>query len=164
MTPKKATPKTEETADARATAKSQKDEAVKPGKGEVAKPEKAEAAPAKKGKRILVVEDEKPLAHALELKLSREGYDIVVANTGEDGLKEIQKGGFDLVLLDIILPGIDGFSVLEQAGAMKAKIIMLSNLGQEEDRKKAIELGAKNYLVKSNVPLMEIVKTVSQSF
>jgi DNA-binding response OmpR family regulator len=119
------------------------------------------AAP-KKGKKILVIEDEKPLAHALELKLTHEGYAVTVALTGEDGLKEILKGGYDLILLDLILPGMDGFAVLEQAKThgKKANIIALSNLGQEEDRKKAEALGVKQYLVKSNVPLTEIVKTV----
>lgn len=125
-----------------------------------AKAEGEAAKPAKKGKSILVVEDEKPLAHALQLKLTHEGYDVTVANTGEDGLKEIMKNNYDLILLDLILPGMDGFSVLEQAKSRKASIIVLSNLGQEEDRKKAEELGAKNYLVKSNVPLTEIVKVV----
>lgn len=128
-----------------------------------AKPGKAEAGkPAKKGKRILIVEDEKPLAHALELKLTHEGYDVHVAITGEDGLKEMQKPGYALVLLDIILPGLDGFAVLEQMQGKKGApaVIVLSNLGQEEDRKKAEALGAKQYLVKSNVPLGEIVKVV----
>lgn len=165
MTPKK--PHSEKAAKAE---KEPKTEAPVPAKEpapeapkEVAKEEAKETPkePVKKnGKKILVVEDEKPLAHALELKLTHEGYDVTVAYTGEDGLREIQKEGYSLVLLDLILPGIDGFAVLEQAKAQAKNIIVLSNLGQEEDRKKAEALGAKNYLVKSNVPLTEIVKVV----
>lgn len=122
------------------------------------------AAPRAK-KRILIIEDEKPLAHALELKMTHEGYETVVANTGEMGMKEATTGKYDLILLDLILPGMDGFSILEQLRSKKAKtvVIILSNLGQDEDRKKASELGAKNYLVKSNVPLADIVKVVKSS-
>lgn len=123
------------------------------------------AAAPKGKKRILIIEDEKPLAHALELKMSHEGYETVVANTGEMGMKEATTGKYDLILLDLILPGMDGFSILEQLRSKKAKtvVIILSNLGQDEDRKKASELGAKNYLVKSNVPLADIVKVVKSS-
>lgn len=123
------------------------------------------AAATKGKKRILIIEDEKPLAHALELKMTHEGYETVVANTGELGMKEATTGKYDLILLDLILPGMDGFSILEQLRSKKAKtvVIILSNLGQDEDRKKASELGAKNYLVKSNVPLADIVKVVKSS-
>ncbi len=116
-------------------------------------------------KKILIIEDERPLAHALELKMTHEGYETTVASTGKVGLEEASKGIYDLILLDLILPEIDGFTILE---ALKQKnlspvIIVLSNLGQDEDRKKAGEFGVKNYLVKSNVPLADIVKVVQTS-
>jgi len=113
-------------------------------------------------KKILIVEDERPLAHALELKMTHEGYETTVASTGEEGLKEASSGKYDLILLDLILPGIDGFTILSELKNKKAKtvVIVLSNLGQDEDRKKAEEFGAKQYLVKSNVPLADIVKVV----
>lgn len=116
-------------------------------------------------KRILIVEDEKPLAHALELKMTHEGYDTTVASTGKAGLEEASKGTYDLILLDLILPEIDGFTILESLKEKKPRpvIIVLSNLGQEEDRKKAEEFGVKNYLVKSNVPLSDIVKVIQAS-
>lgn len=141
----------------------------KPTKKEkVSAPTKSTAVekPAKKGgKKILIVEDEKPLAHALELKMTHEGYETTVASTGEDGLREASTGKYDLILLDLILPGMDGFTILEQLKSKKAKtvVIVLSNLGQEEDRKRAQEFGVKNYLVKSNVPLADIVKVVKAS-
>ncbi len=113
-------------------------------------------------KRLLIVEDERPLAHALELKMMHEGFDTHVASTGEEGLKEALSGKYDLILLDLILPGIDGFTILKNLKEKKSKtlVIVLSNLGQDEDRKKAEEFGAKQYLVKSNVPLADIVKVV----
>jgi two-component system response regulator ArlR len=113
-------------------------------------------------KKILIVEDERPLSHALELKMMHEGYDTHVASTGEEGLKEALTGKYDLILLDLILPGIDGFTILKELQSKKTKtqVIVLSNLGQDEDRKKAEEYGAKQYLVKSNVPLADIVKVI----
>jgi len=116
-------------------------------------------------KKILIVEDEKPLAHALELKMTHEGYETTVAPTGREGLEKASTGDYDLILLDLILPEIDGFAILEALKAKKLKpvIVVLSNLGQDEDRKKAEEFGVKNYLVKSNVPLADIVKVVKSS-
>ncbi len=126
-----------------------------------AKKTAAQAGP----KHILIIEDERPLAHALELKMSHEGYDTKVASTGEEGLKEAATGKYDLILLDLILPGIDGFTILKELQSKKSKtaVIVLSNLGQDEDRKKAMEYGVKDYLVKSNVPLAEIVQVVKKS-
>ncbi len=117
---------------------------------------------AKAGKKILIVEDERPLAHALELKLTSNGYQITVASSGADALREIGAGKFDLILLDLILPGIDGFGVLKTLKEKKTKtpIIVLSNLGQNEDQERAKEYGAVGYCVKSNTPLSAIVELV----
>lgn len=114
--------------------------------------------------RILIVEDEKPLSHALELKLSHEGYETATAATGNDALNMGLSGQHDLILLDLILPGLDGFAILKElkAKGIKAPVVVLSNLGQDEDRKKAEELGAASYLVKSNSPLSEIVALVKK--
>ncbi len=122
------------------------------------------ATPASTGKtRILIVEDERPLAHALELKLTHEGYDVTVAMTGADGLKQGLTGDFKLMLLDMILPELDGFGVLEGLkGKATMPIVALSNLGQSEDLARAKSLGAVDYLVKSNVPLKSIVAKVHE--
>jgi len=116
-------------------------------------------------KRILIVEDEHPLAHALELKLSHEGFETVVAGTGKEGLEQALTGTFNLILLDLILPEMDGFSVLTElkAKGIVTPVVILSNLGQDEDRVKAKELGAVEYLVKSNAPLSDILNLVKQS-
>jgi DNA-binding response OmpR family regulator len=123
---------------------------------------KAEAPKKASGKRILIVEDEKPLAHALELKMKHEGYDVQTANTGAEGLKLALEGTYALLLLDIIMPEVDGFTLLEELRAkqIKTPAIVLSNLGQDEDRERAKSLGAIEYFVKANTPIAEIVAKV----
>lgn len=117
-------------------------------------PKKQSTTPTVGTKRILIVEDEKPLAHALELKMNHEGYATTVASTGALGLQEAASGKYDVILLDLILPEVDGFTILEEMKKRGAKtvVIILSNLGQDEDRKKAQEYGVRAYLVKSNIP------------
>ncbi len=140
------------------------DKAKKPQNTDEAAPVKPEEKPAAKsgGKKILIVEDERPLAHALELKMSHEGYDVTVALTGVDGLAKAESGNFDLILTDLIMPQMDGFALMQElkAKGIKSGVIVLSNLGQEEDRKRALEMGAKDYFVKANTPIAEIVKKV----
>ncbi len=116
------------------------------------------------GKKILIVEDERPVARALELKLHFCGFETKVASDGEEALKLATAEDFDLILLDLILPKMNGFEFLE---TLKKKgkhppVIVTSNLGQEEDEKKARELGAKGYFVKSNTPLSELVQHVQE--
>lgn len=123
---------------------------------------KAETKSQSNGKTILIVEDEKPLSHALEMKLKGQGYETVVCTNGADALNEMKKKSFSLVLLDLIMPVMDGFAVLEEMQKQKIKtpVIVLSNLGQDEDRAKAKQLGAMDYFVKSNTPIAEILSRV----
>ena len=113
---------------------------------------------------ILVIEDEKPLARALELKLQHEGFATHVSFTGKEGIGEVLKGGYDLVLLDLIMPELDGFTVLQTMQEKKCTVpvIVLSNLGQEEDKAKAKTLGAVDYFVKANTPIVDIIKRIKQ--
>lgn len=115
-------------------------------------------------KKILILEDEKPLAHALELKLTHEGFEVTTTDNGETGVNLITKEKFDLILTDLIIPGIDGFGVLEALKTKKIKVpvIVMTNLNQEDDKKKAYDLGAVNFFVKSNSPLSEIVEGVKK--
>ena len=114
-------------------------------------------------KSILIVEDEKPLSHALKLKLTHEGYDVSIAGDGEEGMQYTGERQFDLILIDIVMPKMDGFSLLSKLQELtsKTKIIVLSNLGQKEDIEKAKKLGATDYLVKSNTPISHIVTAVN---
>lgn len=128
--------------------------------------EKPEAKPKKKGgKKILIVEDERPLAHALELKFEHEGFDIKVCSNGAEALEEATKTKYDMILLDLIMPQMDGFTFMEELEAKKkkCKIIILSNLGQDEDRIRSKELGAVDYFVKSNTPITDIIKRVKSA-
>jgi len=128
-------------------------------------PAKKQKTPAKssKQKRVLIIEDEHPLAHALELKLKSKGFNTAIADNGKQGLEEALKGKFDLILLDLILPSLDGFAFLEQLRRKnkKAPVIVLSNLGQEEDKERAEKFGVLEYHVKANTPLSVIVASVT---
>ncbi|MCK9393955.1 MAG: response regulator [Candidatus Paceibacterota bacterium] len=119
-----------------------------------------------KNKKILVAEDEKPLAKALEIKLSKEGYDVFIATNGEEAISMLSSQDFDILILDLIMPKKDGFVVLEYLKDQNKKIktIVLSNLAQEEDFKKAKGLGAKSYFVKSNTPIVELVNYIKERF
>ena len=115
-------------------------------------------------KRILVVEDERPLSNALVLKLRSVGFETVSVDNGEAAISVLQESQFDLIILDLILPKADGFFVLAELKRLKitTPVIVSSNLGQEEDVKRAKELGAKAYFVKSDTTLAEIVQEVRQ--
>ena len=116
-------------------------------------------------KKILILEDEKPLAHALELKLTHEGFEVTTTDNGETGINLITKEKFDLILSDLIIPGVDGFGVLEAIKAKKLKVpvIVMTNLNQEEDKKRAYDLGALSFFVKSNSPISEIVQNIKKT-
>ncbi|MBU2235487.1 response regulator, partial [Patescibacteria group bacterium] len=115
-------------------------------------------------KKILVIEDEKPLINALSAKLQNEGFQVVEANDGKTGLKAALKHKPDLILLDIILPKMDGIGVLENlrenAWGKSAKVIILTNLSDWDSTKKAVNLNVHDYLVKSDWNIKDVVKKV----
>ncbi|MBT4209558.1 MAG: response regulator [Candidatus Komeilibacteria bacterium] len=115
-------------------------------------------------KKILVAEDEKPMAKALVLKLNHAGFEAKAAFNGEEAIEEMAKNDYDLLLLDMIMPRMDGFTVLKKLKEQgtKTKIVVTSNLGQEEDFNKAKELGATDYFVKSDTSLSEIVDYIKK--
>ncbi len=97
-----------------------------------------------------------------EIKLQKAGIDAHAVFNGQEGLAELEKGGYSLVLLDIMMPGMDGWEVLEniREEGIKVKVIVTSNLSQEEDKKKAKEMGAVDFLVKSDSTLESIAEKV----
>lgn len=115
-------------------------------------------------KKILIAEDEKPLANAMQLKLKNAGYEAFVANDGELAINELKKGDYDMLFLDLMMPKVDGFAVLEYAKENKIKtaIVVLSNLSQTDDEQKARKLGAVDFFVKSDTPISNIVKFVKE--
>lgn len=101
-----------------------------------------------KGK-ILVVEDEKKLASVMDLYLKNEGYEVILANDGTSGEELIINNTFDLIILDVMMPGKDGWSLLRKALAKdNTPVIMTTARGEEEDRIFGLELGAVDYMVK----------------
>ncbi len=115
-------------------------------------------------KNILIAEDESSLARALELKLNKLDYQVVIVSNGEEAVNQLSTNKFNIVLLDLIMPRLDGFGVLEKLKALKIKVpvIVCSNLGQAEDLKRAKELGAMDYLVKSDTPINGIVDRIKK--
>jgi|SRR3989344_2899605 len=114
---------------------------------------------AKSVKKILIIEDELPLAKALSLKLKKSGFSPVVAPNGEQALQLLLTEKFGLIVLDLVMPKVDGFLVLEELRARgdTTPVIVTSNLSQAEDIKRVKELGAKEYFVKSDTPISKLV-------
>ena len=104
----------------------------------------------KKGMRILVIEDEQAIREGLSDVLVYHGYDVESAATGPDGLRMALSGKFDLVLLDIMLPGIDGYEICDRIRAedRHQPIIMLTARGADEEIIKGLKLGADDYVAK----------------
>lgn len=122
-----------------------------------------------KTKKILIIEDELNLLKAIEKKLKLEGYEVFASLDGEDGLKKIREEKPDLVLLDIILPKKNGFEVLEnlKKTGNKIPVIIISNSGQPVEIDRALDLGIRDYLVKTDFTpadvLGKIVKVIGRS-
>ena len=116
-------------------------------------------------KKILIAEDEKPMARALELKLNNSGFEAKAVNDGEEAVVELTNNKYDLLLLDLMMPKKDGFGVLEEINNKKidVKVIISSNLSQQEDLDKAKNMGAVGYFVKSDTPINEVVEQVKKA-
>jgi two-component system alkaline phosphatase synthesis response regulator PhoP len=115
-------------------------------------------------KKILIVEDEEILLDLLRKKLINQGYGVVVARDGEEGLRIMREEKPDLVLLDIIMPKLGGFEVMEEMQKdnklKNIPIIIVSNSGQPVEIEKARELGAKDWLIKTEFDPQEVVEKV----
>jgi len=115
-------------------------------------------------KNILLVEDDVFLAGIYKKKFEVEGFDISVADNGEKGLSEAKKKLPNLILLDILLPKMDGFAVLKELKKDETTkdipVILLTNLGQKDDVAKGIEMGVEDYLIKIHFKPSEVVDKV----
>lgn len=118
------------------------------------------------GKKIMVIEDDRFLHRLLIDKLTQWKATIASSYDGLDAVKKVAEEKPDLILLDIILPGADGFDILEQLKSNEAlkniPVIILSNLGQEEDIERGTKLGAIDFLIKANFTLDEIATKASK--
>jgi len=117
-------------------------------------------------KKLLIVEDDEMIASMYRTKLEQEGFKVLIANDGALGLSMAASQNPDLVLLDIIMPQLDGFTVLRElksgAKTKKIPVIMLTNLGTDEDKKKGNELGAVDYLVKAGLTPAQVAEAVKK--
>ena len=117
-------------------------------------------------KKILIVEDDKYLANAHRVKLTKSGFDTQIAFDGDEALHVIPSFQPDLIILDLIMPLKDGFAVLNDLKANKdwenIPVIVTSNLSQKEDIDRALKLGASDYIVKSNVDLNVLVTKINK--
>ncbi|MBI2052722.1 MAG: response regulator [Candidatus Ryanbacteria bacterium] len=112
--------------------------------------------------KILIIEDDKFLRDLLVGKLEKEGYKVFIGEDGLKGLAAARETPPHLVLLDLVLPGLNGFEVLSRLRDEKIPVIVVSNLGSPEDIERAKSLGAKDFLVKAHNTPNEIVERVKK--
>jgi DNA-binding response OmpR family regulator len=117
-------------------------------------------------KKVLIIEDEEILAKILQEKFREEGFEVEIAGDGDAAFPTADDFQPDIVILDLILPKKDGFQVLEELKSderlKKIPVVILSNLGQEEEIKRGYELGAVDYLVKAKNPIKGVVEKVKK--
>ena len=124
------------------------------------------AAPGPAPKKVLFVEDDDALAGVYLVRLQAEGFDVRRASNGEEALAAATEYKPDLVLLDVMMPKVSGFDVLDilrnTPETANLKVIMLTALSQDADRKRAQDLGVDDYLVKSQVVISDVIARIKQ--
>jgi len=115
-------------------------------------------------KKVLIIEDEEILLDLLQKKLIKEGYEVLTSRNGEEGLKTMKETKPDLILLDIVMPKMGGFEVMEEMRKdrelNKIPVIIISNSGQPVELDKAKKLGAKDWLIKAEFDPQEVIDKV----
>lgn len=116
--------------------------------------------------KVLIVEDDNFLLSMYSTKLKKDNFQVVMAEDGEKGVKQATQEKPDIILLDIVLPKKDGFEVLKELKSQEETkdipVLLLTNLSQQEDTKKAFSLGAEDYLIKAHFMPSEVVKKVKK--
>jgi DNA-binding response OmpR family regulator len=119
-------------------------------------------------KKIFIVEDEAALLYALEAKFRLEGFEVETAADGEEALKALRNYKPDLIVLDIILPKMDGWAVMQMiradANLVSVPVVIVTNLTDKHSREKGVDLGAVNFLVKSDFDLEDLVDKIKAVF
>lgn len=117
-------------------------------------------------RKVLIIEDDEQVARVYTIKLKQEGIETIGAADGEAGLEKIISEKPNLVLLDLMLPKKDGFWVLEEMAKTpalkKIPVVVLSNLGQDQDKERALKIGAREYLVKADISIKEVVEKIKK--
>ncbi len=116
--------------------------------------------------KILIIDDDPFILDMYALKFKNDGFTVEAAHDGKTGLEKIKEFSPDVVLLDVVMPAMDGFEVLEALKKEKLaalpKIILLTNLGQKENIERGLALGAIDYLIKAHFTPSEVVKKVKE--
>jgi len=117
------------------------------------------------GKKVLCVEDENFISELYARALRRAGYDVTTLLSGEDGLRAAQSNEYDIILLDLMIPGITGFEVLrrlrKETPDLKAKVIITTNLDQEDESRAEMEKMADGYLIKAEFTPHQLVQIIN---
>ena len=117
-------------------------------------------------KKILIIEDEKIISDLLERKLTKEGYSVVITTNGIDGLAMMRKDRPDIILLDIVMPRMGGFEVMEEMNKDETlkdiPIIVVSNSGQPVEIDRIKKMGAKDWLIKTEFNPQEVLEKVKK--
>ena len=118
-------------------------------------------------KKVLIVEDDPFISDIYMVELENQGYEVELAPNGEKAMEKLNQDSFDLMLLDILMPQKDGFAVLKELKDnpnFKMAVIVLSNLGKKEHIEKAIELGANDYIIKTQFTPQEVIGKIKEIF
>jgi len=116
--------------------------------------------------KILVVEDDEFLIKIYKMTLVQEGHEVTIAKDGAEGLKALEKGKQEFVILDLLMPKKDGFEFLEEMRQStkwkKIPVLVLTNLGQDSAMERVKELGIEEYIIKGNIDIESIIKKINK--
>lgn len=120
----------------------------------------------KNKKKILIIEDDRVLVKALRTEFEEFGYDVRVFMEGEGAYEEVVRVKPDLIILDLVLPGVHGFEILKKVNNNKIvkniPVIIVTNLGEDSDKEKAFNLGAYDFLIKASIDLDELSRKINK--
>ncbi len=113
---------------------------------------------------VLIVEDDRPMARALELKLTEAGLACITASNGKEALERLDGSDVDIIILDILMPKMNGLKFLEELAKknLSIPVIVTSNLSHDDDIKEAKRLGAVDYFIKAEITLNQIVDKIQE--
>ncbi|MFA6228469.1 MAG: response regulator [Patescibacteria group bacterium] len=116
--------------------------------------------------KVLLVEDDAMIVDMYKLRLEEEGYEVIITDKGSQAIELAKTDDPDIILLDIILPEVDGFSILSslksEAATKKIPTIIMTNLGQESDQEKGQQLGAEEYFVKAQHTPADVINVIKK--
>jgi DNA-binding response OmpR family regulator len=117
--------------------------------------------------KVLIIEDDGYISDMYKIKFKSENFDTIIASDGIEGMKYLEKEMPDIILLDIVMPQIDGFNVLKMIKKEKRldniPVILLTNLSQKENIERGFELGANGYIIKAHFTPSEVVKKIKET-